>query len=945
MKVLEADAKVSDMQLDLRTQLPADVANDADSRALLDSAPIGIHWLNIDGVIVWANRAELEMLGFASHEYIGHRIVEFHVDRQLCEDLLERMRRGESVKNYQVRMRRKDGSIRVVAVDSSSHWQHGNFMHACCFVRDVTIGKYIDDETRAQFEELENIYRTAPIGLGLIDQEMRFLRINERLAQINGIPRVQHLGRTVRELVPDLADQAEAICRRVFRTGEPVLDMELIGETPAQPGVRRVWSESWYPIKSTIGKTVGINVVVEEITERKRAEATLAETIRVKDALYKLTDALHRAQSLDDVYDAALVAIVNALRCDRASILLFDAAGVMRFAGAHGLSPAYQQAVEGHSPWSPGETDAAPICIADVEKAGLDDAILTAVRAEGIGSLAFIPLQAGGRLIGKFMAYFGATHEFRADEIELSLSIARQLAFGIEHKRAEQTLRRHARQLALITDTAPVFIAHCDLDSRFKFVNKAYAARFGLDPDACVGRHISEILGDAAFGALEKYISIVRRGDAVEFDISIPYDTLGERFMHCSYAPERDSRGEVVGWVCAIADITERRDIETALRTSEEKLKDTDRRKDEFLAMLAHELRNPLAPITNAVHLLRSDRNESAVQQQARTIIERQSNRLSRLVDDLLEVSRITTGRIRLQMEPISIGGIIERAAETARPAIEQHRHSLTVSLPQEALWVRGDAARLEQVMVNLLTNAAKYTDDGGRIGITARSEGDCVLLQVKDSGIGISPDLLPRVFDLFTQSERSLDRSHGGLGIGLSLVQRLVQMHGGSVTATSLVGEGSEFTVRLPMTPPPREAMHEAAAPKLAAAHPLRVLVVDDNVDAAKSLALLMELSGHSVTLAHDGLAAVDAIATQKPEIVFLDIGLPKLDGYAVAENLQVRKLAPVLVAVTGYGQASDRERSREAGFDHHLVKPVDFSHVERILTDVGAARGGTVS
>ncbi|HTE41407.1 MAG TPA: PAS domain-containing protein [Steroidobacteraceae bacterium] len=935
MSVLEATAET--VTVDAKRGLPRDIAHDVDSRALLDSAPIGIHWLNAEGVILWANRADIEFLGYASHEYIGRRIAEFYVDKRVIEDLIERMKRGESLKSYEVRLRHKDGSVRIAALDSSSHWHAGEFVHARCFTRDITIGKYIDEQTRAQFEELENIYRTAPIGLGLIDEELRFLRINERLAEINGISRAQHLGRTVRELVPALADQAEAMCRRVFRTGEPVLDVEFRGETPAQPGVQRVWSESWYPIKSPQGKTIGINVVVEEITERKRAEATLAETLRIKDALYKLTDALHRAQSLDDMYSAALAAIASALRCQRASILLFDSDGVMRFVGSHGLSAAYCQAVEGHSPWQHDTPDAAPICIEDVETACFNSELSAAIKSEGIGSLAFIPLTTGGRLIGKFMAYFDTAHAFRADEIEVGLAISRQLAFGIDHKRSEQALRRHARQLALISDTAPVFIAHCDLDSRFKFVNKAYAARFGLQPEQCIGLHASEILGADAFAALEKYIAVVCSGAAVEFDIEIPYDTLGERFVHCSYTPERDRRGNVVGWVCAITDITERRSIENALRMSEERLKESDRRKDEFLAMLAHELRNPLAPIANAVHLLRSDPNESPVQQQARAIIERQSGRLARLVDDLLEVSRITTGRIRLQMDSISVGGIIERASETVRPLIEQHRHTLEVSLPREALWVRGDAARLEQVMVNLLTNAAKYTDDGGRIVMSARAEGESVLLQVMDSGIGISPDLLPRVFDLFTQSERSLDRSHGGLGIGLSLVQRLVAMHGGNVSATSLVGEGSEFTVRLPITPPPPVAQHDATPTALNATNPLRVLVVDDNIDAAKSLAMLMELSGHHVALAHDGLEALEGVASHRPDIVFLDIGLPKLTGYGVAEALRQDGQSAVLVAVTGYGQASDRERARVAGFDHHLVKPVDFAQVERILKDVG--------
>lgn len=391
---------------------------------------------------------------------------------------------------------------------------------------------------------------------------------------------------------------------------------------------------------------------------------------------------------------------------------------------------------------------------------------------------------------------------------------------------------------------------------------------------------------------------------------------------------------------CNIRDITERSRLEKLMQEQALALADLHRRKDEFLAMLGHELRNPLAPISNAVQLLRLQKNKDNRQQQAFTIIERQVGQLTRLVDDLLEVSRITTGKIHLQHERIALKGIVDRAVETTRPLMDQRRHKLTVSLPnEEPIWLYADAARLEQVVVNLLNNAAKYTADGGHISLAVRQEGNEAVLLVRDTGVGIAPELLPRIFDLFTQAERSLDRSQGGLGIGLSLVQRLVEMHGGRVEVYSALGQGSEFVVRLPVMvtlptqpPPTSKESSEPTGPFL------RVLVVDDNVDAAQSLALLLEGSGHDVQMAFDGPTALTVAFDYRPNVILLDIGLPGIDGFEVAKRLRQHPIfsSVVVVAMTGYGQVADKKRSQEAGFDHHLVKPTNFTTVLQILAAV---------
>jgi signal transduction histidine kinase/DNA-binding response OmpR family regulator len=385
-----------------------------------------------------------------------------------------------------------------------------------------------------------------------------------------------------------------------------------------------------------------------------------------------------------------------------------------------------------------------------------------------------------------------------------------------------------------------------------------------------------------------------------------------------------------------------------------------DRQKIEFLSMLAHELRNPLAPIRNAVTVLRAAADPAAVNW-ANGVIDRQVRHLVRLVDDLLDVSRITRGKIRLRREPVDVAAIVAQAVEASRPVIDARRHQLEVHVSEQPIWVNGDPTRLAQVLTNLLNNAAKYTEPGGNVWLTAELDsGRCrepsgtigparlagpteVVLSVRDSGIGIPTDLLATVFDPFTQGDHSLDRSEGGLGIGLTLVRRLVELHGGTVTAASDgPGRGSEFIVRLPLAEP---VAARAAAGGNGSAHtcgrqsaagqPLRVLVVDDNVDGADSLGHLLRMDGHEVRLAHDGPSALATAAEFRPRAVVLDIGLPDIDGFEVARRLrELPNLQDILlVAVTGYGRQEDRLRSAEAGFDHHMVKPVDVCELRSLI------------
>ncbi len=379
------------------------------------------------------------------------------------------------------------------------------------------------------------------------------------------------------------------------------------------------------------------------------------------------------------------------------------------------------------------------------------------------------------------------------------------------------------------------------------------------------------------------------------------------------------------------------RDYLVEANRTAESLREADRLKNEFLAILAHELRNPLAPLRNALESMRRSPQDRDAVSWARSVMERQLGQMVRLIDDLLDVSRVSRGRIELKYEEVDLASIVQGALEICGPAIESAGHTLSLALPPEPLTVRVDPTRMTQVLCNLLSNAAKYTPAGGCIELAARDTHAGIEIAVRDNGIGIPADMLRKVFDMFTQVERSLERAQGGLGIGLTLVKRLVELHGGSVHARSRgIGEGSEFIVRLPEQPasavPPRPRETEPAKPG-AGKH--RILIADDNRDAADSLAMLLRAGGHEVRATYDGQQAVDMAEAFRPALALLDIGMPRLNGYDAARSIREKPFGRdmVLVALTGWGQPEDKQRSRSAGFDHHLVKPVDPSALERLL------------
>jgi PAS domain S-box-containing protein len=434
--------------------------------------------------------------------------------------------------------------------------------------------------------------------------------------------------------------------------------------------------------------------------------------------------------------------------------------------------------------------------------------------------------------------------------------------------------------------------------------------------------------------------SVVERGHG-EIDVRFRHFKTGEaRWMAYKVLELKDERGQTVAFGTVSQDVTERRLLQEHLRKLAADLSEVDRRKNEFLATLAHELRNPLAPLSNMLEVLKRSEGDAQARPQAVATMERQLGQLVRLVDDLLDLSRITHDRLELRMGRVDLRDLVNQAVEASRPLAESAQHAVKVVTPAEPIYLDADPARLVQVVGNLINNSIKYTRPGGSIEVGTERRGKEAVVTVKDNGTGVPPDKLESIFGMFTQVDRSLERKQGGLGIGLTLVRRLVQMHGGSVEARSEgEGRGSQFVVRLPVL-----EGRAAAAPEPTAAaeppRPRRILIVDDNEDSATSLAMLLEITGNETYTAHDGAAALDLVETHRPEVVLLDIGLPNLNGYEVCRRIRERPWGKemVLIALTGWGQDEDRRKSREAGFDGHLVKPFNHSALTSLLTTLGA-------
>ena len=569
----------------------------------------------------------------------------------------------------------------------------------------------------------------------------------------------------------------------------------------------------------------------------------------------------------------------------------------------------------------------------------------------GLQAEAVLPLKLGDHVIGVLSfafpearefggaddAFLRAVAELTAQALERTRLLASERAAREEAERVGFDRARDAEELEQLYQSSPLGLAFLDCELRYQRLNGVLAKLNGQSLEWHLGRTLGEVLPAEAHVLEPRMRDVLAGQSIVDFELTggVANAPGEQRSTISSFLPVRDRDGRVKGINVIVQDITQRKRAELQAQASEAALQEAHLRKDEFLATLAHELRNPLAPIRNALEILQLPLAQEIDVTRARGVIGRQIDQMTRLVDDLLDVSRISQGRLELKREPVDLRAVLSLAVETSRPLLQEFRHRLRVELPHDALPVFADQTRLGQVFANLLNNAAKYMPPGGDVQLRVERRFDQVLVSVRDHGIGIDTGDLPHVFEMFSQVGAARRHARGGLGIGLSLVRRLTDMHGGRVSVESANGLGSTFTVELPM----HVSMGANAAPAQERAPDTspsrRVLLVDDNTDAAETLAILLEAVGHAVTVAHTGHEAIAVAQSLVPEVVLLDIGLPDISGLEVCRTLRETEAtrSAFIVALTGWGQAEDRRQTSEAQFDLHLVKPVHPNEIRKLL------------
>lgn len=909
-----------------------------------ENAAVGLHWVGPDGTILRVNQAELDMLGYSRDEYIGHQITEFHVDQPVIEDILQCLTAGEELHDYEARLRCKDGTIKHVLIDSNVLWEDGEFVHTRCFTRDISERKQAESQLRQSEERLSLALEAGRMGTWEWHIPTGNVIWSPTLEEIHGLSPGSFSG-TFEAYLQDIhPDDRRHVLETVHQTVEQGQEHHL--------EYRIIWPDDsvrWLEARGTLfyddaRQPVRMIGVCSDITLRKRLEQQL------RGQLDELANAESRIRSVvDTVIDGIITiderGIVDSFNPAAERIFGYSSAEV-RGRNIRMLMPEpYHSEHDGY--------------VANYLRTG--DAKIIGIGREVTGQ----------RKDGSTFPLDLAVSEFRLGQRRFFTGIVRDITSRKQTELSLRFLAEASRSLASLVDykstlqkvahlAVPDFADWCTVDmvgadgllERMTVTHKDPAKvqlaeelsrRYPPDPNASQGAMSVLRTGksELAVGISDSMLEEAARDDdhlrilrelKLHSYISVPLKAKQATLGVITFVSGESGRVYGPDDLAMAEDLARRAAIAIENARLYQQVREADRRKDEFLAMLAHELRNPLAPIRSGLDILTmdTDRDPETVR-----LMQEQVEHMVRLVDDLLDVSRIMQGKVELRREPVELAVLVKRSVEVVRPRIEGHQQELVVSLPEHPIWLDADPVRLVQVIENLLNNASKYMDAGGQIDLTADLQDAGVVISVRDTGIGIERELLPSVFELFTQSSRSLDRAQGGLGIGLTLVKRLVQLHNGTVSASSDgPGCGSTFVVRLPATQVPVQT--ESAMVRPHAARSRRIAVVDDNVSAAWLLSkLLTKLGDHEVVTAHDGPSALAIIKENCPEIVLLDIGLPGMDGYEVGRNLrEIPKFDDILlVALTGYGQEEDRQMSRAAGFDEHLVKPPSLDQLNAIL------------
>jgi PAS domain S-box-containing protein len=930
--------------------------SEARLRRIVDSNAVGVVVADLSGRVIDANAAFLDLVGYTPEDVRAGRL-DFHAltppeFRPRDEGAIAAMRATGRHAPFEKEYLHRDGRRVPILVGTAYLGRDADGRElGVGLVIDLTERRRAEEALRASESRFRALMDQAPFSVQLLDADGRTLHVNRAWEDLWGVTVDQVADYNMLEDAQLAAKGVLPHLRRAF-AGEPA-DLPAIQYDPNESipdRTRHADPRRWvaavaYPLKDPDGAVREVVLVHDDITERRRVE----DDLRASEARFRhLADAMPQIVWITG--PGRDVEYVNRRWLDYTGQDVAQALGPDGWRAAvhpDDVGAIVDASLRSHAEGTPFEAE---YRIRDAHGgyrwhlgravAIRDDAGRVVRR---FGTATDIDDRRRAEQDARFLAEAGATLAALVDESSTLQRVARL---------AVPAFADWCSVDLIGPDGHPECLAVAHVDPQKVALAHDLRRRYPPDPDAPHGlTHVirtgrAELVAEIpdallVAGARDADHLRILRDLGLRSYICVPLASPGGTIGALSFVAAESGRRYGPEDLRLAEDLAHRAGVAIENARLYAALQEADRRKDEFLAMLAHELRNPLAPIRHAVAMMALDEGDPAARRDSRAVIDRQARHLTSLVDDLLDVSRINEGKITLARRPLAVSAFVQAAVEAARPLIDARRHALSVRMPAEPLSVEGDLTRLTQVALNLLNNAAKYTPEGGRIRLTVAAEGASVVVRVADDGEGIAPELLPRVFDLFTQASRSLDRAQGGLGVGLTLVRRLVEMHGGAVEAQSAgPGRGSTFTVRLPrlsdsvaaVAPaPPRAAPAVAAAPEA----PRRILLVDDSRDAADTLARLLRRFGHAVEVAYDGPAALAAARRSRPEVVLLDIGLPGLDGYEVARRLRRDPaLAGVqLVALSGYGTESDRRRGAEAGFDAHLVKPVDLPALRRLL------------
>jgi PAS domain S-box-containing protein len=887
-------------------------------RVTLRSIGDAVITTDIDGHVTYLNAVAESLTGWSQRDAVGQpldtvfRIINEESRQPVENPATKALREGIVVglANHTVLIQ-KDGGECPIDDSAAPIRDERDHVSGCVLTfRDVTRQRRMDQDKTSQLltaRLLAAIIESSDDAIISKSLDGIIQSWNAGAERLFGYAAEQAVGRHISLVIPSerIAEEDHIIAS--LKSGQRIEHFET--ERLRSDGQRILVSLTISPIKDDAGNVIGASKIVRDVTSQRQAERREHELLEEAAA----ANAKFRAFFEQGALFAGIMDVNGTIL--EPNRLSWEACGYTR------------EQIVGKPFWEgPWWTPSADL-VQQIKAASAQAAAGQTFRAE----MPYFVADGSERIVD-------ITIQPIKDEAGRVLFLAPTGTDITDRKRAEADREKFVTLIENSTD----FIGICDLNGVPFFVNRAGLEMVGLDNIEQARRMPVPSFffpEDQPRITLEFFPSVLEKGHG-EIEIRFRHFKTGEaRWMAYKVLTLTDTLGRPIAFATVSQDVTERKRLEDNLRSLAADLSEADRRKNEFLAMLAHELRNPLAPISNATQALRLGRSDPRAVHSASEMLERQVGQMARLVDDLLDMSRITRGSIELRKERVELAPIVNQAVEAVRALYGNMNHELTIVLPPEPVHLNADPARLAQVVGNLLNNACKFTDRGGHVWLTVERAGEQAVIRARDNGIGITAEQVPRLFDMFAQADTSLERSRDGLGIGLTLVKSLVEMHGGTVGVHSEgLGRGSEFVVRLPIPVETPESLPPPTVNEQMPAVSRRILIVDDNEDGAESLAMLLQLAGHETQKAHDGIEAVEITERFRPDAVLLDIGLPRLDGYEVCRRIREAPWGKglLLVALTGWGQEEDRVRSREAGFDEHMIKPVDYDVLIKLLASL---------